>query len=654
MLARSILLPLLLSIAAVPVRGQAGAHPSTELRTDSGRIIISLLGREVGEERFLWNRAPGFSTLDANVDFTDRGGRIQLASQLSTDREGRPSHFEARGRSYRFVNVDVSVTRDGALARVENLGSRATIALAEPYFFSRGYPPLSARAPLIAYWERAGRPARINAVPDSSPNGIRIRYRGTDQVKDGDRVVSLRRYTVDGVVWGQESVWLDDRGLVAALLTRVHLLPLEAVAERWRSALPQLWRRGVADAVADQVTWRQQAPRVAAGSYALIGARLFDGTGSDPVDDATVVVRQGRIVAVGPSATTHLPAGLKRLDARGTTIVPGLWDMHAHASQIEWGPAYLAAGVTSIRDMGGDTLLLLRLRDAQAARRSLAPRMVLAGLVDGDTSDAFGSIVAGTPEQGRAIVAGYASRGFRQIKLYSVLRPDVVAAIARAAHEHHLTVTGHVPRALTPEQAVDSGMDQIAHIPLRADPSNPATLRAIQHLGSRRTVIDPTLSWNELLGRAAAIEIGSFEPMFARAPAPLAANYLSVRNPPAPAGAVEAQRMIITQLRDAGVRLVAGTDGGIPGASLLRELELLVSNGLTPREALLAATSEAARAVGLDEEVGTIQPGRRADMLVLDADPLSNISNVRRSRWVISDGDVFRTTDLWPRAGFTR
>ncbi|MEP7348148.1 MAG: amidohydrolase family protein, partial [Gemmatimonadaceae bacterium] len=413
-------------------------------------------------------------------------------------------------------------------------------------------------------------------------------------------------------------------------------------------------RRGVDDAMEDQSAWRRTTRRVASGSYALVGARVIDGTASDPVSDATVIVREGLIAAAGPSASTPVPNGMRQLDARGTTIVPGLWDMHAHASQIEWGPAYLAAGVTSVRDMGGDTLLLTRLRDAQISGRTLSPRLVLAGLVDGDTSDAFGSVVAGSAAQGRAVVEQYARRGYRQIKLYSVLRPDVVAAIARAAHEHQMTVTGHVPRAMTPEQAVDSGMDQIAHLPFRGSPSDTATQRAIRRLGAVATVIDPTLSWNELLSRSEDTEIASFEPMFERAPPPLAANYRSVQNPAGGGRGVASQFAIVTAMRDAGIRIVAGTDGGIPGASLLRELELLVQAGLSPREALTAATSEAARAVGMERDLGKIRPGYRADLLVLDADPLANISNVRRSRWVVTHGIVYRTVDLWPLAGFIR
>jgi imidazolonepropionase-like amidohydrolase len=651
---------LLLSVAIVSTPVLAQRVPDRVRRTrsnervDSGRIAISLLGREVGGEAYRWRRGANGSTLDAVMDFTDRGTHIQLTSQLTTNKRGRPERFEAKGRSYRFVNVDIAISRNGDGAQLANLGTAAPMPLTEPYWFARGYPPLSARAALIEYWERCGRPPRIRAYPDSSPHGIRIRFRGTDTVGDGVRAALLRRYTVDGVIWGAETVWLDSRGLIAAVLSRVHLLPLEAVRPEWRASFGQLWRRGVDDAIADQAQWRRTTKRLASRSFALVGARVIDGTGSDPIDDATVVVRDGRIAAVGTSASTPVPNGVRTLDAHGTTVLPGLWDMHAHASQIEWGPAYLAAGVTSVRDMGGDTLLVTRLRDAQSAGRTLSPRLVLAGLVDGDTTDGFGNVVAGTVAQGRAVVEQYAHRGYRQIKLYSVLRPDVVAAITRSAHEHQMTVTGHVPRGMTVEQASDSGMDQIAHLPFRGNSSDTAELRVMQRLGARATVIDPTLSWSELLGRADTTDIASFEPMIKRAPPPLAANYRSVRNASGGAAALTAQLVSVRAMHDAGIRVVAGTDGGIPGASLLRELELFVRAGLTPHAALIAATADAARAAGMEGEVGTIQTGRRADLLVLDADPLANISNVRRSRWVITNGDVYRTGDLWPLAGFTR
>ena len=190
---------------------------------------------------------------------------------------------------------------------------------------------------------------------------------------------------------------------------------------------------------------------------------------------------------------------MKVIDAPGKTIIPGLWDMHAHASNIEWAPAYLAAGVTTIRDMGGERRYLMAIRDAIRRRPGLGPRVLLAGLVDGDAPDAFGVVVAGTPEQGRAVVDRYHADGFEQMKLYSLLKPDVVAAIIARAHELRMTVTGHVPTSLGAKRAVEAGMDQIAHMPVGGDTASPANAELIALLAQKKIAIDPTAPWGELL-----------------------------------------------------------------------------------------------------------------------------------------------------------
>ena len=201
---------------------------------------------------------------------------------------------------------------------------------------------------------------------------------------------------------------------------------------------------------------RQTAMRMA--GVAALGTLLVAGSAG------------AALTGVGPGASIQVPSGVRRVDARGKTIVPGFWDMHAHASQIEWAPAYLGAGVTSIRDMGGERAFLVAFRDALAAKRGPGPRMLLAGLVDGDAPDAFGSVVAGTPEAARAVVDRYHADRFEQMKLYSLLQPPVVDAIIARAHEHGMTVTGHVPTALGIRRAVEAGMDHVAHMPVGGDP----------------------------------------------------------------------------------------------------------------------------------------------------------------------------------------
>jgi imidazolonepropionase-like amidohydrolase len=243
------------------------------------------------------------------------------------------------------------------------------------------------------------------------------------------------------------------------------------------------------------------------------------------------------------------------------------------------------------------------------------------------------------------------------MKLYTLIRPDVAGAIIRRAHELGMTVTGHVPRAMNLASMVDSGTDHVAHLPVRGDTSSPAVKQQIQMLAAKHVVIDPTVSWNELLGHTTDMALTSFQPGFAEAPWPLRSSYGSVRNTGDSAAArrsLRAQLAVIKAMHDAGVRIVAGTDYGLPGFSLLRELELYVMAGLSPLEAIQSATTVPAEVMGMSRAVGTIETGKRADLVVLDANPLADIHNVRTGRWVVAGGRMFEMAALRKAVHFTK
>jgi imidazolonepropionase-like amidohydrolase len=622
---------------------------------DSMTILVSLIDRPVGRE-IVTSKPDGDGTIySADLDLTERNGRLQVASTMRLAADLTPTDFVVKGKSYRFVNVETAVKVAGGIATVTNLGETKTFEAPRRFFTAQSYAPLSARAQLIDYWVKSGKPATLAVLPGEPTRDVRIEQRGVDTVLRDGRSVQLRRFSVDGVVWGRETVWLDDRNRFAAIVSRIHILPLEGVREDLEDALPALQKSAIADRVSDLARMMKEIVPVAQGSFALTGAQLIDATGRPPVADATVIVRDGRIAAVGTRASTAIPPGMRAIDLKGATIAPGLWDMHAHAANIEWLPAYLAAGVTTFRDMGGELPYLTAIRDTVGNGLGLGPRVLLAGLVDGDDPGGFGNVIAGTPEQGRAIVERYKAAGFNQMKLYTVLQPDVVSAIIARAHELGMTVTGHIPTSLGLTKAVEAGMDHVAHLPINGDPQSPQTRATIEMLARRKTVLDPTLPWNELLGHAPETALESFEPGFAHAPPALLANYRSVRNATDAATAkrrVRESETMVKALFDAGVPIVAGTDGALPGFSLLRSIEMYVEAGMTPMQAIESATRVPAASMGLAKESGTIEVGKRADLIVLNADPLTNIANIRQLRFVVANGRVLEPARLWSAAGF--
>jgi imidazolonepropionase-like amidohydrolase len=510
---------------------------------------------------------------------------------------------------------------------------------------------------LIRYWELHGRPATIAVVP-GDPNPVTIRRLAIDTVGSGANRVLLTRYTIDGVIWGINYAWLDADGRLAMFATggggglsfktvRAALLPL-------RDELMQVAARAQ---MAELVSISAKQHAIAEGKLALVGATVIDATGASPIVNATVVVDNGRIIAVGPSATIPVPAGARRIDMTGKTIVPGLWDNHAHLHQIEWIPTYFAAGVTSVRDMGSEWPLLVAMRDAINTGKINGPNLHFAGLIDGPGPRGFGEFSAETPDEGRALVRRYHAMGFEMIKIYLALAPDVTAAICREAHTVNMRCTGHVPTSMDLHAAIDSGMDQIAHFPIRGDLTTEEGKQQLAHFLAKKTIFDPTASWGEIGGKSAQEPMQNIQPVLQHLPAPLLQNRIASLGKSQTDTATSHARLArtlanIKAAHDAGVPLVVGTDEGIPAFSVYREIELFVRAGFTPMDALRAATSTAAWAMRVDSDVGTIEAGKRADLLVLDANPLENISNIRTGRFVMKDGKLFESAALWTAAGF--
>src|SRR5262249_52243553 len=164
------------------------------------------------------------------------------------------------------------------------------------------------------------------------------------------------------------------------------------------------------------------------------------------------------ITAVGPRAGVKIPANAKVIDVGGKFLLPGLWDMHSHLYQAEFGPTYLAAGITTARDVGNDIEFGTALRDAAKEGRGLGPRMLLAGYIDGKGSHGF-DVEVETPEEARAAVQRYKNAGYEQIKIRDNVKLETLKVICGEAHRLGMTVTGHVPGGMSALQAVEAGMD---------------------------------------------------------------------------------------------------------------------------------------------------------------------------------------------------
>ncbi len=426
---------------------------------------------------------------------------------------------------------------------------------------------------------------------------------------------------------------------------------------------------------------------------ALVGATLIDGSGGPSLPDAAVVVRGGRIESVGSRGDFQLPGKTREVDVSGQWIIPGLIDAHVHlTSARSWAPSrFLAWGVTTIRDVhgGAPSLSTLKKRPSQGAPDG--PRTYLAGaMIDGLPATFPDAIGVNNEREARKGVDRLVSAGADFIKIYSRIDAQLLKAIVDEARAFNLGVTGHLGMtdALSAAKAGIASIEHLTGVPEAASPKpsslftahyrgffpgwtaferswagldSAALTRVANRLAEAKIILIPTLVLHETLSRLD--EPGLLrEPALADVPAAQQRDW-DLPGLIARTGWTEAdfdafrksranQDLFIRQFAAAGGRLAAGTDAAnqmlIPGYSEHREMELLVRAGLTPREALRAATRTAAVLIGVDS-LGLLAPGKAADLLILSKDPLADIRNTRAitsvmARGYLLDADSIRAT----------
>ncbi len=669
--------------AAVCLLGPPDQEPATQAAEvlEQGKFVLHKFEQRIGEETYQIT-ADG-DNLDAQIDFkfTDRGTEVPLSVTFHAGPDLSPKSFLIKGKTSRTSAVDEDVEVFPNQIRVRDRDQTTELAPPPQFFTIAGCAPATMQMLLVRYWATHHMPADLATLPSGH---VKITARGKDFISVNGKGEALQRYTIEGLIWGRETLWFNEhRDLVAAITTDAEFDHFEAVLDGYESHLGTFVSRAGADGMAaladlsENITGSQAG--VGSGGLALVGGTLVDGTESPALTDSTVVIRKGRIVAVGPQTEVKIPKRAEVVDARGKTILPGLWDMHAHFEQVEWGPIYLAAGVTTVRDCGNEFEFITAARDAVAAGRGLGPRILAAGVVDGSGPMATGVARVDTPEQARQWVDRYHQAGFQQMKIYSSVKLEEVKAVAEEAHRLGMTVTGHVPNGLNAYQVIEAGQDQINHISYimdilhppvpkgsprgsvpRAvaaiDFNSPEAQKALAFLKAHHTVIDPTLAVFELGTASTTKPTASFEPGVNRVAPELAAQLTDV-GPPRPDADVREkafEKMVaaVGVLHHAGITIVAGTDQAVPGFSLYREMELCVRGGLTPLEAIQAATIVPARVMELDKELGTVEAGKRADLIVLGANPLDDIHNIRKVEFVITGGRMYKCAGLWRSVGF--
>lgn len=644
---------------------------------EQGKFLLHKFEQPIGEETYQVTRDGNSLAVKIDFKFTDRGTPVPLTASFRGAADLTPEAFEIKGKPARTTEIDQAVEVQPDKIRFRNRTEWKDVSAPKQFFTIAGYAPATMQMLLLRYWASHGKPAELPTIPEGT---VKIEPRGQDTITINRKNETIDRYVIEGLIWGRETVWFDSSSkLVAAVTLDAEFDHFEAIREGYEEALGTLVGRAGADGMAALADLSKKISRSQDKVIALVGGNLIDGTGAATVADSTVVIKKGRIAAAGLRAKIKIPKHATIVNVSSKTILPGLWDMHAHFEQVEWGPVYLAAGVTTVRDCGNEFEFITAVRDAIANDRGLGPRLLLAGIVDGTGPLALGVQRVDTPEQARMWTQRYHDAGFQQMKIYSSVKLDEVKVVAEEAHRLGMTVTGHVPEGLDAFQVIDAGQDQINHIgyianimhtPLPADAKREDRMKAaleidldsgvaqkaVAFLKAHGTVIDPTIALSEFFTATTAKPPASFEPGV-RNVAPELIEELADVGPPTDRSGLqekvfEKDLAIVGALHHAGIPIVAGTDQTVPGHSLHREIELYVQAGFTPMEAIQAATLIPARVMGLEKEVGTIEAGKRADLIVVDGDPLADIRNSRNVELTITGGKMYNPADLWRSVGF--
>ena len=631
-----------------------------------------LLGNPAGYAAS-WKSPDG--TEHVKYEFNDRGRGPKLEGTYKFDAKGLPVSIREIGNDYIKVPVDEQFTITNGRAEWKSSVESGSKAVTGPGFYVElNGSPFTYEMLARSLFENGG---SLALLPEGE---ARIQKAGTKTLAVNGQTITVTQYAISGLDFSPTRVWLDDQQRLFGSAT-----PWFSFIRRgWESATKEL-------ADAQEESDKQRASELAqrlshkpAGARAIFkNANLFDANTGEIRRGMDITVEGNKVAAVKPT-TKEAPAGFEVIDATGKTLLPGLWDMHAHVSGDD-GLLNLAAGVTTVRDLANDNDALHARIDRVNKGEEIGTRVIAAGFIDGPGPyQGPTKVLADNEAEARKYVQMYAGWGYPQIKMYSSVKPELVPVIIDEAHKHGMRVSGHIPSGLIAEQCVKMGFDEIQHVnflmlnfmpdvketrtPARftevakrgaaLDLNSAAVQDFIKLLKTRNVSIDPTLAAFEGMFTQKPGEVDpSYAMVAARLPAQVRRGFLSGALPAADAQEAETHarsyqkmKQLVGAMYNAGIPVESGTDT-MAGFGLHREFELHVQAGIPAARVLSDATIGAARIMRRDKDLGAIEPGKLADMVLVDGDPTKDISAVRKTSLTMKDGVIYRPAELYRELG---
>lgn len=607
-----------------------------------------------------------------HVDFVfkDNGRGPELKEDFTLAPDGTFVTYAARGTSTFGAPVDETFhVADGKATWKSTSDAGEQPADAGAAYWPIGGTPQSGAQVLSALLARSDN--RLPLIPGGTLSARAV----ADVTLAGDRKVRLMRVT--GIGFTPQFIWMtaDAQPRFYALIVPGYLQLVEEGREADAGMLEERQKQAETDALTEL---RDTLAHPLRGTTLIRNARVFDSEAATLGPASDLLIANGRIVSIS-GANEETAAADQVIDAGGRVLTPGLFDMHGHTSAWQGG-LHLAAGVTTVRDMGNDNATLQQLIADERAGKVLSPSIVPAGFIEGESPmSARNGFVVSDLDGAKKAVDWYAGHGYPQIKIYNSFPKAILRETVAYAHSRDLRVSGHIPVFLRAQDALDAGYDEIQHINqvllnfLVKDDTDTRTLERfylpargvadmdfnakpvqdfIARLARDQIVIDPTLTTFDFI-RQRAGEVSQAYADVAEHMPPDVRRGLKSAEFDIPDDATAArynksyEKMIefVGRMYRAGVPIVAGTDA-VPGFTLQRELALYVQAGMTPAQALQVATRNGAKYSRTLNDRGTIAIGKRADLVLFDGDPTANIADVRKVALVIKNGEAYYPAEI--------
>jgi len=653
----------LLLIVLLSLRAFAQS-PVPELPADippDATMYTALMSGNVAGQQAVWKTPDGIN--HAFFQFNDRGRGPKQYVTYRLNPDGTLASLEITGNDYMKNPVDERFSIANGKAKWKSAAEDGSADANGRFFASLNGAPEGlgtlARA-ILAHGNKLGLlpagEATIEKLQDATLNG-----------DWGSVKASL--YAISGLDLTPTFVWLDDKQEYFAQGETWFMV----IRKGFEKAAPELVKAQQAVEKARLAKLNQEAVTRPQGDLVIRNANVFDPESGKLLARQTVVVRGNNIVSVGKDSASAKNGTI--IDGTGKTLIPGMWDMHQHFSSVD--PLLdIAAGVTTGRDLANDIDQLTDLRKRIDSGEQIGPRIIAAGFIDGPGPfQGPTKILADNEKQARDYVAMYNKLGYPQIKIYSSLKPEIVPAIYDEAHKRGMRVSGHIPAGMTVSECVKLGQDEVKHMnfvflnfmPDVKETRTPARFiepgkRAagidlkskevqdfIALLKAHHTVIDPTMSaWENTYTDRPGQMSRNFAAIAERLPAQLQRG-LKAAGQALPVTAETDQLYkdsykkfgaMLKLLHDSGITIVPGTVN-FAGFAYQRELEIYVESGIPASDVLRMATIGSAKVMSKDKELGSITPGKLADMVLIDGDPTKNISDIRKVKLVIKDGKLY-------------